>query len=163
MEHSHNKTHNKFSIIKTLQQKESTLTFYAFAPHTHIKVPLLQEKVPAGFPSLAHENPGKSLDLNEYLIKHPAATYFVRVEGTSMVDAGINSGDLLIVDRALEPKDGSIVVAAINGEFTVKRVKNRLGSLYLVSENASFAPIKITEDMDFEIWGVVTHAIHSVS
>lgn len=152
-----------FSIIKEVKQQDSLLTFYSFAAHTNIKAPLLQERVPAGFPSPANDYLGKTLDLNEYLIKHPAATYFVRVEGSSMIDAGINSGDLLIVDRAIEPRDGSIVVAAINGDFTVKRVKSHSGGLYLVSENTSFSPIKITEDMDFEIWGVVTHAIHDVS
>lgn len=157
------KTQTKFSIIKTIKQKDSSLTFYRFAPEWSIKVPMLQEHVPAGFPSPANDYLGKKLDLNEYLITHPAATYFVRVEGSSMIDAGINSGDMLIVDRAVEPRDGSIVVAAINGEFTVKRVKRLKDGLYLVSENINFAPIKITEDMDFEIWGVVTHAIHHIT
>ncbi len=156
-------TQTKFSIIKTIQQKNVKLTIYKFAPEWNIKLPLLHERVPAGFPSLAQDYLENKLDLNEYLIKHPAATYFIRVEGSSMIDAGIKSGDMLIVDRAIEPRDGSIVVAAINGEFTVKRVKNRVGSLYLVSENPSFAPIRITEDMDFEIWGVVTHAIHHIT
>lgn len=159
------KFHTTFNIIKTIQQTNGKITFYKFTPEWSIKVPLLHDKVPAGFPSLAHDREylENKLDLNEYLIKHPAATYFIRVEGTSMIDAGINSGDLLIVDRAVEPRDGSIVVAAINNEFTVKRVKNSNDALYLVSENPAFAPIKITEDMDFEIWGVVTHAIHTVT
>lgn len=155
-------TQKKYSIIKTIEQKDSSLAIYQFAPKRTLQVPMLQEYVPAGFPSPANDYMGKSLDLNEYLIKHPSATYFIRVEGSSMIDAGINSGDMLIVDRAVEPRDGSIVVAALNGEFTVKRVRNHNGSLYLVSENKTFAPIKITEDMDFELWGVVTHAIHQV-
>lgn len=153
----------KFTILKTIKQKNCQLTFYRFAPEWSIKVPLLQEYVPAGFPSPANDYLEKKLDLNEYLIQNPAATYFVRVEGSSMIDAGINSGDMLVVDRSVEPREGSVVVASINGEFTVKRVQRRADGLYLVSENSSFEPIKITEEMDFEIWGVVTHAIHQVS
>ena len=126
------------------------------------ELPLFLSKVRACFPSPADEYLDKKLDLNEFLIKHPAATFLVKVKGDSMIKAGICSGDILIVDRSLEPKDKRIVVAVINGEFTVKRVSKKRDKLYLVSENDAYAPIEIKEEMDFAIWGVVLHVIHSV-
>ncbi len=119
-------------------------------------------RVRAGFPSPADDYLDKKLDLNEHLIKHPAATFFVKVKGDSMIKAGINSGDILVVDRSLEPKDKKIVVAILNGEFTVKRVRKMKDKLYLVSENDDYLPIEIKDDAEFEIWGVVAHVIHSV-
>jgi DNA polymerase V len=111
--------------------------------------------VQAGFPSPAadyHETP---IDLNNHIIEHPSATFFVRVEGDSMVGAHIPAGSLLVVDRALKAKNGSIVLAVINGEFTVKRLEKSLGRIRLLPENPKFKPIEITEDMQCEIWGVV--------
>lgn len=126
------------------------------------ELPLFLSKVRAGFPSPADDYLDKRIDLNEHLIQHPAATFFVKVKGDSMVNAGIQSGDILIVDRSLEPRDKRIVVAILNGEFTVKRIRKKNNKLYLVSENEAFAAIEITPEMDFEIWGVVIHVIHSV-
>ena len=103
----------------------------------------------------------KKLDLNQFLIKHPSATFFVRVEGDSMKGAGIYDKDLLIVDRALSPKSGQIVVAVLNGEFTVKRVKIKSDKAFLIPENPNFPPMEVTKDVDFQVWGVVTYAIHS--
>lgn len=125
-----------------------------------IKLPLYIEPVFAGFPSPADDFVEKKLDLNEFLIKHPAATFFVRVAGHSMKGAGIHNGDILIVDRSLEPKDRSIVVAIIDGEFTLKRIRKHRDNLYLTPENPKFKWIKATEEMDFQIWGVVTYVIH---
>jgi DNA polymerase V len=102
------------------------------------------------------------LDLNQHLIKHPTATFFVRVAGESMCQAGIHSGDVLIVDRALSPSDGSVVIAVINGELTVKRLSKRKGKLMLVPENQQYPPLAITETTAFEVWGVVTYVIHRV-
>lgn len=127
-----------------------------------IKLPLCEFSVSAGFPSPAEDFIDKHLDLNEYIIKHPAATFFVRVKGNSMMDSGISDGDLVVVDRALNPGDKSIVVAFLNGEFTIKRVRSRKDGLYLVPENPGYDPIKITEEMDFQVWGVVTHAIKDI-
>lgn len=124
--------------------------------------PLYTVRVSAGFPSPAEDYLEGQLDLNKYLIEHPAATYFVRVAGDSMVNAGIHSGDLLIVDRALEPRDKSIVIANINGELTVKRIRLRRGKILLVPENDDYPTQSIEGDMDFNIWGVVRHVIHSV-
>ena len=100
------------------------------------------------------------LDLNDLLIDHPSATYYVRVNGDSMLGAGIQSGDLLVVDRSLEVIDNSIVVANINGEFTVKRIKKNKDKMFLVPENKKYKPIEVTEEMDFELFGVVAHVIH---
>lgn len=129
----------------------------------HVKeLPLFQATISAGFPSPADDYIDKSLDINELLIKHPAATFFVKVSGDSMVKAGIQSGDLLVVDRSLEPTDKKIVIAVINGELTVKRIRKMKGELFLVPENENYPSIEISEFADFEIWGVVTAVIHWV-
>ena len=129
---------------------------------TKSELPLFLSRIRAGFPSPADDYLDKKLDLNEYLIKHPAATFFVKVKGDSMIKAGIHSGDILVVDRSLEPKDKKIVIAVLNGEFTVKRIRKMKDKLYLVSENDDYVPIEIKDGADFEIWGVVVHVIHSV-
>jgi DNA polymerase V len=100
------------------------------------------------------------LDLNEHLIQHPAATFFVRVEGESMKDAGIHRGDILIVDRSLETTNGRIVIAVIDGEFTVKRLRIENDTILLEAENPGFPAIRIQSGWDFQIWGVVTYIIH---
>lgn len=119
--------------------------------------------VPAGFPSPADDYIEQTLDLNEFLIRHPAATFFVRVRGHSMINAGIFNNDLLVVDRSLEPCDGRVVLAVVNGEFTVKRLQKNKQGTFLHPENPVFSSIEIKPDMDFEIWGVVAHVIHSLS
>ncbi|MBT8763128.1 translesion error-prone DNA polymerase V autoproteolytic subunit [Desulfohalobiaceae bacterium Ax17] len=133
-----------------------------FEQRTSLELPLYLSQIPAGFPSPADDYIDKNLDLNEFLIKHPAATFFVRAYGDSMRDAGIHSGDILIVDRALEPRNNSIVVAVVNGELTVKRLYQKENKLYLMPDNPRYKPLEITEDMDFEVWGVVTNVIHSL-
>jgi len=124
--------------------------------------PLIGTKVPAGFPSPAQDYIERSLDLNEYLIEHPAATYFMRVEGYSMVNAGIFPDDILVVDRSLEAVNNRIVVAILDGEFTMKRLRVIGGIYWLYPENEEFEPICIDEDTDFYIWGVVSYVIHKV-
>lgn len=116
--------------------------------------------VPAGFPSPAEDYAERPLDLNRYLIHHPAATFFVRVKGDSMIGAGIFCGDLLIVDRALMPAPGNVVIAVVNGDLTVKRFHQEAGQILLMPENQNYAPIVIGRNTDFSIWGVVTRAIH---
>ena len=118
--------------------------------------------VSAGYPSPADDYLDGSLDLNQHLIKHPTATFFVRVAGESMREAGIHSGDVLIVDRALTPTDGSVIIAVVNGKLTVKRLSKRQGKLILVPENNQYLPLPITETTAFEVWGVVTYVIHRV-
>jgi DNA polymerase V len=123
-------------------------------------IPLAFSEISAGFPSPADDHAERQLDLNEHLIKHPAATFFVRADGDSMLGAGIHPGDLLIVDRALEAREGSVIIAVVDGEFTVKRFEKRGGKIFLVPENRSYEPIEIKEGMDFEVWGVVTNSVH---
>ena len=124
--------------------------------------PLFLASVPTGFPSPADDYIEQKLDLNAYLIKHPAATFFVRVSGDSMVGVGIHSGDILIVDRALEPASSSVVIARLDGELTVKQLRKQNGKFFLGAENRSYETIEAGEETDFEIWGVVTNVIHSL-
>lgn len=125
----------------------------------HLTVPMFLSNVAAGFPSPADDYLDHPLDFNELLISHPAATYAVRVTGDSMVGAGIYPGDIAIVDRSLTAKDKSVVLAILGGEFTLKYYRTRAGRVWLVAANAAFKPILITEDSEFEVWGVVRHTI----
>ena len=115
----------------------------------------------AGFPSPAQDYLDGKLDLNSYLIKHPAATFFMRMTGDAMIDAGIFDNDLLIVDRSIEPQNNSIINAVINGELTVKKIISNQKGIYIQS-SLKENNIKITEDIDFTIWGVVTKVIHEL-
>lgn len=123
-------------------------------------LPLYTSRVHAGFPSPADDYIEMHLDLNTHLIKHPAATFFVIASGDSMTNAGIRSGDMLIVDKSIEAVHGKIVIAAIDGELTVKRLSRRNERVQLLPENDKYTPIDITDQQDLVIWGVVTHVIH---
>lgn len=131
-----------------------------FSKRTFLPLPIFTSSVQAGFPSPADDYIEKQLDLNELMVSHPSSTFFVKVEGESMKNAGINSGDILVVDRSIRPTNGKIIVAVINGEFTVKRLTIQKDKLYLVPENESFPHLKVDENSDFQIWGVVTYVIH---
>ncbi|HHS8465282.1 TPA: LexA family protein [Legionella pneumophila] len=124
-------------------------------------IPYYGCKVQAGFPSPADDYLESYLDLNQHLVDHPAATFFVRAAGDSMKGAGIASGDLLVVDRSITPTHGRIVIAALNGELTVKRLYLSAHGAELRAENPRYAPIPLTEDLDAVIWGVVTHHVRS--
>jgi DNA polymerase V len=117
--------------------------------------------VSAGFPSPAESYIEGHLDLNRYLIKHPVATFYVRVSGDSMTGAGIQPGSILVVDRAVEAEDGDIVIARINDELCVKRLRVRGGRIWLMPESDKYQPIEVIESMDFEVWGRVMHAIRT--
>ena len=134
--------------------------FYSVDKTAFENIPLFEGSVSAGFPSPADDYMDMDLDLHDHLVQNPSATFCVKAIGESMKDAGIQSGDVMIVDRSLEPENRSIVLAVIDGEFTVKRVNVNDNEFYLMPENDSFTPIKITEEMDFQIWGVVTFIIH---
>ena len=134
--------------------------FYSVDQTAFEKIPLFEGGVSAGFPSPADDYMDMDLDLHDHLVQNPSSTFCVRAIGESMKDAGIQSGDVMIVDRSLKPKNRSIVLAVIDGEFTVKRVNISDNQLYLVPENNDFTPIKITEEMNFQIWGIVTFIIH---
>lgn len=126
------------------------------------RLPFFQHTISAGFPSPAEDDLEDKLDLNELLIKRPAATFFLRVSGSSMINAGIHHNDILIVDRSLEPSHGKIVIASVNGELTVKRLSCEGKKMQLVAENEAYPPIDITETMELRFWGVVTNVIHSL-
>ncbi|MDD4202574.1 MAG: translesion error-prone DNA polymerase V autoproteolytic subunit [Candidatus Omnitrophica bacterium] len=126
------------------------------------KMPLFSSCVCAGFPSPADDYVEKRLDLNELLIKNSAATFFVKVTGESMIGAGINDGDILIVDKSKKADNNNIVIAVLNGELTVKRVQKNKNKLFLIPANDAFKKIEVTEDTDFIVWGVVTNVIHQL-
>lgn len=134
--------------------------FHTLPQALHASISLANGAVAAGFPSPAGDYLDNRIDIFEYLIQHPSATFYVRVKGNSMINAAIHDGDLLVVDRSIEPKNNQVVVAIIDGEFTVKRISKYNNKLYLIPENETFKPIEITETMDFEVWGVVTYVIH---
>ena len=136
-------------ILKIKIQNKSYHQFYSCA-------------VTAGFPSPADDYLESKLDLNDYLIKHPSATFFVRVVGDSMVNAGIHNNDIIIVDRSIKPKHGKIVVAALDGQMTVKRLYRRDKKVILLPENKLFKPIEISDSMEIVIWGVATNVIHAL-
>ena len=127
-----------------------------------LDIPFYQSNVSAGFPSPAEDFMELDLNLQEYLVQHPSATFCVKVTGDSMQNAGIFSGDVMVVDRALEPKNKTMVLAVLDGEFTVKRIHKKGDLLFLNPENDNFKSIEITQEMNFKVWGVVTHIIHKV-
>jgi DNA polymerase V len=125
-------------------------------------VPIFLCPISAGFPSPADDFLERTLDLNEVVITHPAATFYLRVSGNSMKHAAICDGDILVVDRAKTPVNNSIIVACLNGEFTVKRLCLKGEAVYLLPENPAYTSVRVNEEMDFLIWGVVTYCIHRV-
>lgn len=127
-----------------------------------LRLPLALSAVAAGFPSPATDHMDGALDLNALMVRRPSATFFVRVQGESMRDAGIYEGDLLVVDRAEPPTDGAVVLAILDGEFTVKRWRHRDGRWQLHADHPDYPPIDIGE-RDFEIWGVVTHTVRTLA
>jgi DNA polymerase V len=141
--------------------QSSTLDLYSAMTDTELILPLASGKISAGFPSPASDFVDVAIDLNKHLIKHPSTTFFGRVRGQSMQDAGISDGDLLVIDKSLEPEDGKIAVCFIDGEFTVKRIKLEKDGCYLMPANEAFKPIHVTADNEFLLWGIVTHVIKS--
>ncbi|MEN9446080.1 MAG: mutasis [Bacteroidota bacterium] len=125
-------------------------------------LPVLSAGISAGFPSPAMDFMDVSIDLNQLMIKHPSATFFGRVQGTSMLDAGISDGDLLVIDRSLSPANNKIAVCFIDGEFTIKRIQKEVDCCWLMPANEKYKPIKVTKDNDFLVWGIVTHVIKKV-
>lgn len=140
----------------------SKIDIFSAATETPLKLPYVSEGISAGFPSPALDFIDLSIDLNKHLIKHPAATFYGRVKGYSLKNAGIDNGDLLIIDRSIEPTNGKIAVCYIDGEFTAKRIKIFESEILLIPENEDYQTIKVTKDNDFIIWGIVTHVIKDV-
>ena len=142
--------------------QSSTLEFFSVSTGVALDLPLTETGIHAGFPSPAEDFGDLSIDLNRELIKNPSATFYARVKGSSMVDAGIHDGDLIIIDKSLEPADGKIAVCFIDGEFTVKRIKIDRDCCWLMPANDDFKPIRVTEENDFLVWGIVVHVIRSL-
>jgi DNA polymerase V len=149
-----------FPVIERLRSLAGRVAL----PHTGPSrpLPLAGEAVAAGFPSPAEDYMEKTLDLNEYLAPRPEATFFVRVSGDSMTGAAIHHGDILVVDRSLSARPGNVVIARLDGEFTVKRLRRTAAGMELAPENPDYAPTPITPDTDFEVWGVVRHVLHAL-
>ncbi len=129
---------------------------------TELQLPFVEEGISAGFPSPALDFVDLSIDLNRHLIKNPSATFYGRVKGESLKNAGIHNGDLLVIDRSLEPDNGKIAVCFIDGEFTAKRIQITKKEIWLIPENDNYHPIRVTEENDFLIWGIVTHVIKNL-
>ena len=133
--------------------------FLDVQPGSRLAVPFATGPAECGFPSPADDYLDNPLDFNELLVTNPAATFAVRLAGESMIGAGLFPGDIAVVDRSVAPTNNCIVLALLDGEFTVKRYRRSNGTVILAPENASFAPIIITAERAFEIWGVVTRSI----
>ena len=125
------------------------------------RIPLLNDSVSAGFPSPADDYTEENIDLNEHLISNPFSTFFLRVKGDSMIDAGIKDKDLIIVDKSLIATPGNIIIAMIDGEFTIKRLSIKNDELYLKAENNNYPDFRFKNHIDVQIWGVVIYSIHS--
>jgi DNA polymerase V len=143
-------------------KKEQKLTFFQPDFESKIRTPYIKEGVSAGFPSPAADFMEETIDLNKELSENPLATFYIRVKGNSMIDAGINDKDVLVVDRSLEPQNNKIAICFIDGEFTVKRIQVEKDCLYLMPENSEYKPIKVTEENQLIIWGMVTYVIKKV-
>ena len=139
----------------------STLEFYTPDFSSSIELPFFDVSISAGFPSPADDFIELTIDLNKHLIKHKDTTFFAKVKGHSMKNAGIFDGDLLVIDKSLEPTDGKIAICQIDGEFTVKRIKVEKDVIWLIAENENYQPIKVTPDNELMIWGIVIHSIKS--
>ncbi|MGD0710049.1 MAG: translesion error-prone DNA polymerase V autoproteolytic subunit [Bacteroidales bacterium] len=138
------------------------LDIYSALTDTELSLSLVSEGISAGFPSPALDFVDVFIDLNKHLIRHPSSTFYGRVKGQSMKDEGINDGDLMVIDKSLDPIDGKIAVCYIDGEFTIKRIKLKKDVCWLMPANEKYKPIKVTPDNEFIIWGIVTHVIKSL-
>lgn len=147
--------------VQALSQLPQGALLPAPTPGT-LSLPLFGHKVRAGFPSPADDYVEAWLDLNEHLVEHKEATFFVQATGDSMIGAGIQEGSLLVVDRALDPRHNDIVIAVVDGELTVKRLEKRRGKVRLLAENPAYAPIEFKDGQELMVWGVVTSIIQKL-
>lgn len=138
------------------------IDIYSALTESELELPYVDAGISAGFPSPALDFVDLTIDLNKHLIKHPSSTFYGRVKGDSLKNAGIDNGDLLVIDRSLEPLNGKIAVCYIDGEFTAKRIKQSKNELWLMPENEEYKPIKIEHENNFFVWGIVTHVIKNV-
>jgi DNA polymerase V len=141
---------------------KSKLTFFKPDFENSRPLPYFEGGIKAGFPSPAADFEGSQISLDKVLVKNFEATFYAKADGTSMIGAGIDDGDIMVIDRSVEPTDGKIAVCLIDGEFTVKRIKIEKDGVYLMPENQEFKPIRVAEDSKLIIWGIVTYVIKSV-
>lgn len=139
--------------------EKNNLSF--FIPNTdgNLEMPYISSGIKAGFPSPAADFDGTSVSIDQIVVKNKTATFYAKANGNSMIGAGIDDGDILVIDKSIEPQDGKIAVCFIDGEFTVKRIKVQENSLLLLPENPLFEPIEVTQENDFIIWGIVTYVV----
>lgn len=146
--------------VKLYQSKN--IEIFSSDTVTNLELPIVDNGISAGFPSPADDFLDKSIDLNKEYIKNKEATFYGRIKGNSMINAGLNDGDLIIIDKSIEPQNNKIAVCYIDGDFTVKRIKIEKEVIWLIAENDNYKPIKVTKDNNFIIWGIVTTVIKSV-
>ena len=134
---------------------------FFFIPNTesNLEMPYISSGIKAGFPSPAADFDGSRISIDQIVVKNSIATFYAKANGNSMIGAGIDDGDILVIDKSIEPQDGKIAVCFIDGEFTVKRIKVQENSLLLLPENQLFEPIEVTQENDFIIWGIVTYVV----
>lgn len=139
------------------------LKIFSADTDTSLELEYADSGIHAGFPSPAQDYAGETIDLNRDLIQHPASTFYGRVVGDSMREEGISEGDILVIDKSLEPEDGDLAVCCLDGDFTLKRIKfdRRSKRLYLVPSNHNYQPIEVTPENEFMVWGVVIYTIKS--
>lgn len=135
------------------------IDFYSALTAVELELPFVANGISAGFPSPADDFIDTGIDLNKELIRHPSATFYGRVKGDSMKDMGIHNGDILVIDKSLEPADGKVAVCYIDGEFTVKKIKIEHDCCWLIPANKSYSPIQVTQENEFLIWGIVINVI----
>lgn len=141
------------------RQPTGDLTICSIDTSTSLSLPYADGEIKAGFPSPAQDRLNETIDLNSEIVNHPASTFYGRVTGDSMIEEGIDDGDILVIDRSLEPLNGDLAVCCIDGEFTVKRLKVERHRVLLLPSNRNYRPIEVREDDDFTVWGIVTHTI----
>lgn len=137
------------------------IELFPAAVETNLEIPFFQEGISAGFPSPALDFEDLKIDLNKHLIRNPSATFFGKVKGQSLKNAGIEDGDLMVIDRSAQPLNNKIAVVFLDGEFTAKRIQKRGNEIWLVPENEAYQPIKLDPDNQFLVWGIVTYVIKS--
>lgn len=142
-----------------MDNRQVTIDIIKADTDTHIPLPYADQGIQAGFPSPAQDYISETVDLNREIVKHPAATFYGRVSGDSMIEEGIEQGDMLVIDRSLQPEEGDLVVCCVDGDFTLKRIHIEPGRVWLLPSNETYDPILVTPDNQFAIWGVVTYTI----
>ncbi len=142
-----------------MNDNNTRLDIFRPAIESELPLPYADLGIQAGFPSPAQDYLTETIDLNHELVRHPAATFYARVDGDSMIGDGIESGDILVIDRSIEPADGDLAVCCVDGEFTLKRLSLRPGQIWLIPSNEAYDPILVTPGQQFEVWGVVTYTI----